>query len=113
MMTISYDQYYIQQMSRLVEISNHDSNQLKYKIISNLKIIEYLFLLINLRIKNNSVLVFGIIIYGKIKKVDKSSPMPAGTRTRADKNTGGALLEFPVRTAMHRKSAIKYDFFLS
>ena len=34
---------------------------------------------------------------------------------RADQNTGGALLEFLVRTAMHRKSrvssAIKYDFF--
>ena len=33
---------------------------------------------------------------------------------RADQNTGGALLEFPVRTAMHGKSrissAIKYDF---
>ena len=86
-MTISYDQYYIQQMSRLVEISNHDSNQLKYKIISNLKIIEYLFLLINLRIKSNSVLVFGIIIYGKIKKVDKSSPMqglePGQIKTQA------------------------------
>ena len=37
--------------------------------------------------------------------------------TRADQNTGGALLEFPVRTAMHGKSrvssAIKYDFFKS
>ena len=36
-------------------------------------------------------------------------------QTRTDQNTGGALLEFPVRTAMHRKSrvssAIKYDFF--
>ena len=34
---------------------------------------------------------------------------------RADQNTGGALLEFPVRTAMHGKScvssAIKYDSF--
>ena len=33
----------------------------------------------------------------------------------ADQNTGGALLEFPVRTAMHRKSrvssATKNDFF--
>ena len=33
----------------------------------------------------------------------------------ADQNTGGALLEFLVRTAMHGKSrvssAIKYDFF--
>ena len=36
-------------------------------------------------------------------------------QVRADQNTGGALLEFPVRTAMHGKSrvpsAIKYDFF--
>ena len=35
--------------------------------------------------------------------------------TRADQNTGDTLLEFPVRTAMHRKSrvssATKYDFF--
>ena len=34
---------------------------------------------------------------------------------RADQNTGCALLEFSVRTAIHRKyrvsSAIKYDFF--
>ena len=34
--------------------------------------------------------------------------------TRADQNTGGALLEFPVRTAMHEESrvssAIKYNF---
>ena len=34
---------------------------------------------------------------------------------RADQNTGGALLEFPVRTAVDEKSrvssAIKYDFF--
>ena len=26
--------------------------------------------------------------------------------TRADQNTGGALLEFPVRTAMHGKSPV-------
>ena len=26
--------------------------------------------------------------------------------TRVDQNTGGTLLEFPVRTAMHRKSPI-------
>ena len=39
MMTISYDQYQSEQVSRLVEISNHDSKQVKYKIISNLKII--------------------------------------------------------------------------
>ena len=35
--------------------------------------------------------------------------------TREDQNTGGALLEFPMRTAMQGKSrvsfAIKYDFF--
>ena len=35
---------------------------------------------------------------------------------RADQNTGGALLEFPVRTAMHGKSRVspailKYDPF--
>ena len=34
---------------------------------------------------------------------------------RADQNTGGTLLEFSVRSAMHGKSrvssAIKYDFF--
>ena len=37
-------------------------------------------------------------------------------KTRADQNTGEALLEFPVRTAMHGKSrvssATKYDFCL-
>ena len=49
MMTIST------KVSRLVEISNHNSNQVKYKIISNLKIIEYFFLLINLRIKKATV----------------------------------------------------------
>ena len=27
-------------------------------------------------------------------------------RSRADQNTGGALLEFPVRTAMHLKSLV-------
>ena len=59
MMTISYDQYQSEQVSRLVEVSNHNSNQVKYNMISNLKIIEYFFLLINLRIKSNSVLVFG------------------------------------------------------
>ena len=36
------------------------------------------------------------------------------SRIRADQNTGGALLEFPMRTAMHGKSrvssAIKYNF---
>ena len=35
-------------------------------------------------------------------------------KIRADQNTGGALLKFPVRTAMHGKSqfssAVKYDF---
>ena len=72
MMTISYDQYQSTQVSGLVEISNHNSNQVKYKIISNLKIIEYFFLLINLRIKkNNRVLVLGIIIYEKIKRLIK------------------------------------------
>ena len=48
---------------------------MKYKIIYNFKIIEYLFLLINLKRKNPSVLVFGMIIYRKIKKFDERSPM--------------------------------------
>ena len=43
MIAISYDQYQSEQVNRLVEISNHNSNQVKYKIISNLKIIEYFF----------------------------------------------------------------------
>ena len=36
--------------------------------------------------------------------------------TRVDQNMGGALLEFPVRTAMHRKSrvlsATKCEFYV-
>ena len=75
MITISYDQYQNEQVSRfLVEIGNHDSYQAKYKIISNLKIIEYFFLLINSKIKNPSVFVFGINIYGKIKRLIKGRP---------------------------------------
>ena len=57
-------------------MSNHNSNQVKYKIISNLKIIEYLFLLINLKVKKkkHSVLVFGIIVYEKIRSLIKGRP---------------------------------------
>ena len=29
-----------------------------------------------------------------------------GIKTRADQNTGGALLEFPMRTAVHEKSRV-------
>ena len=58
MMTISYNQYQSEQVSKLIEISNHNSNQVKYKIISNLKITEYFVLLINLRIKKQQC--FGI-----------------------------------------------------
>ena len=32
MMTVSYNQYLGEKVSRLVEISNHNSNQVKHKI---------------------------------------------------------------------------------
>ena len=41
--------------------------------------LEYFFLLINLKIKENSVLIFGMIIYGKVKRLMKVAD--AGTRT--------------------------------
>ena len=49
-----------------------------------------------------------------IRKITLARRVTQGC-TRADQDTGGALLEFPVRTAMHGKSrvsfAIKYDSF--
>ena len=44
---------------------NHNSNQVKYLIISNFKIIEYLFLLISLKVKT-SIFVFGMMLWKNI-----------------------------------------------
>ena len=37
-------------------------------------------------------------------KLPRSDARHVNSQTKADQNTGGALLEFPMRTAMHRKS---------
>ena len=41
-----------------------------------------------------------------IHLVDKSDFTLSDHKTKADQNTGGALLESPVRTAMHGKSRV-------
>ena len=62
--------------------------QVIYKIMYNFKIIEYFFLLINSKIKKR-VLVFGIIIYEKIKMNGRLAH--AGTRTRKPIATGAIV----------------------
>ena len=78
MIAMSYDQYKSEHVRMSVEIGKTATvikNQVKYKIILNSKITQYFFLLSNLKIKKRaSVLVFGIIFYGKIKSLMNGRP---------------------------------------